>query len=148
MTRDLLVVTLLFVVIPLICIVITRIYASRTLASLYDAVFTLEGHVIWKFDTEEYVRRYIELVSFRKTFYHFLSNYMREEKFRNYHDFFELYHPKLSKRIDHDFSVWYSLQKKMLLLSIFFLYYFLYKTFLRGADSRRAASTFLYIYSF
>lgn len=105
MTQNLLIVTLFFVAIPLIFIIITRIYACRKLESLYDAVFILEGHIFWKFDTEEYVRKYIELVSFRKTFYHFLSNHMRKEKFKDYHDFFQTYHSELSKRIDSHFLV-------------------------------------------
>lgn len=104
MTRDLLIVTLLFLFIAILFIGF-RIYASHKLETIYDELFILEGVSRRDWNSEEYIKKYIYMVSFRKTFYIFLTYCMREEKFKIYHDFFEEHHPALSQRIDYDFSI-------------------------------------------
>lgn len=99
MTQGLLIVTFFFVVMPLICIIITRIYACHTLQKLYDELDMAEIDAVFGMK-RIYAEKYIQVLAFRNSFYVFLSNYLKTDVFSCHHFFCKSILPDFCSRMD------------------------------------------------
>lgn len=103
MTQGLLIVTFFFVVMPLICIIITRFYACHTLQKLYDELSMAEIDAAFGMK-RTYVDKYIQVLAFRNSFYVFLSNYLKKDVFSCHHFFCKSILPDFCKEMDSLYS--------------------------------------------
>lgn len=92
MTWDLFITAFSLIPIPLFAIVI-HIYACHTLQKLYDELsMAYDELTMAEADAtfgmkKSYVKKYIEMLEFRNSFYVFLSRYLKEDIFRSHHFF-------------------------------------------------------------
>lgn len=92
-----------FILIMLLVLVIIRIYACFKMKKLYDELNL--GHVNDAFGyCQAYARKYVEVIAFRKRFYPFLSYYLKEVRFKTFHDYCETFYPDFARKIDSLYS--------------------------------------------
>ncbi len=98
---------LIFIIFSIIAfIVIIKIYASLKIEHLYEILYNYQLRHGYKLCNDiTYLKKYLDVVFFRHSFYIFLSPYLRDTKMEGAHFYVSHVFPNISKKIDSDYSL-------------------------------------------
>lgn len=98
---------LIFIIFSIIAFIFTiKIYASRKMEHLYKILYDCQlRHSYHLCSDVSYLKKYLDVVFFRHSYYIFLSPYLRDTKMEGAHFYVSYLFPNTSKKIDKDYSL-------------------------------------------
>ncbi len=98
---------LIFIIFSIIAFIfIIKIYASRKMEHLYEILYKYQLRHAYKLCSDvTYLKKYLDVVFFRHSFYIFLSPYLRDTRMQYVHFYVSHVFPNTSKKIDSDYSL-------------------------------------------